>query len=394
MPLGLVGTGEQEAHLAVGLAEEISAALSRVRWLFVVSPSSLARFAESGRDEAAIGRTFGLDLLLDGTIQRVGAKLRIGVRLLDLRSGGEVAWACRFDREDNDTLALQDEVAALVTAQIESQVTMLEARRAAAKPAATAYELMLRSLPAMHRMERASFTAAEADLRRAIELEPDFAAAHAWFGAWHVLLTCQGWAEPAEVAEEAGQLADRAIRLDPFDARVLTLAAHVRAALQRELPAAAVLHERALSVNPNQSMAWALSAATQAWLGETAMAARQLDRYKTLTPLHPYAFAFDGAFAVVHLLERNFEGAAVAGRAAIQMNPAVCANHKPYLAALGHLRRDQEAAAARRRLLELEPGFSLRRFRRTAPFAREEDLEIIAQGLRLAGIPEDESPRT
>ena len=393
MPLGLVGTGEHESQLAIGLAEEISAALSRIRWLFVVSPSSLARFAESGRDEAAIRSTFGLDLLLDGTIQRVGAKLRVAVRLLDLRQGGEVAWTARFDREDSDALALQDEVAALVTAQIEAQVTVREARRAIAQPAesATAYELKLRAFAAMNRMERTPFMAAKAYLRRAIELEPDFAAAHAWLASWHLLLTSQGWADPAEVADEAVRLADRAVRLDPLDARVLTLAAHVRAVVQRDLPAAAALHDRALSVNPNQSMAWALSAATQVWLGETAEAGRRLGRYKVLTPLHPCAFAFDGVLAGLHLLEGKFEQAAAAGVAAIQMNPALCANHKPYLAALGHLGRAAEAAAARRRLLALEPGFSLRRYRRTAPFAREEDLGIIVEGLRLAGIPEEES---
>jgi len=393
MPLVLVGTGEQEAHVAVGLAEEISAALSRIRWLFVVSAPSLARFADGGRDEAAIRRTFGLDLLLDGTIQRAGTKLRVVLRLLDLRSGGEVAWTGRFDREDGDVLALQEEVAALVAAQIEPQVRMREAQRVAAQPSdtATAYDLLLRAVPAIHRMERPAFMAAEAYLRRAIELEPDFAPAHAFLGVWHALLANQGWADPAELAEEAGRLADRAIRLDPFDARVMTQAAHVRAVLQRELYAAAILHERALSINPNLATAWALSAATQAWLGEAAEAARLLRRYKALTPLHPWAFALDGTFAVVHLLQHDFERAAAAGRAATQMNPALFANHEPYLAALGHLGREQETAAARRRLLALQPGFSLRRFRRTAPFAREGDLEIVAEGLRLAGVPEDEA---
>ncbi len=390
MPLVAVGAGEQEDALAIGLAEEIGAALSRIRWLFVVSAPSLARFADSGRDDTAIRRTFGLDLLLDGTIQRVDTKLRIALRLLDLRNGGKVAWAGRFDRSDGDLLALQDEIAGLAAAQIEPQVMMQEASRAADQPPenATAYELMLRSLPAMHRMELASFMAAQADLRQAIEREPDFAAAHAWLGAWHVLLASQGWADPAEVAEEAAQLTDRAIRLDPFDARVMVLAAHVRAVLQRELAAAAVLHERALSLNPNQAMAWALSAATQAWLGETAEATRQLERYKTLTPLHPHAFVFDGTFATVRLLEHDFEGAVVAGRQATQMNPAWCASHKPYLAALGHLGLEQEAATVRRRLLALEPGFGVRRFLRTEPFARAQDRELFAQGLRRAGVPE------
>ena len=117
LPLALIGTGAQEDNLAHGLAEEISAALSRIRWLFVVSAGSLTRFAEGRRDDNAIRRTFGLDFLLDGTVQRVGARMRVALRLLDLRAGGKVAWAGRFDREGSDLLALQDEIAAQVAAR-------------------------------------------------------------------------------------------------------------------------------------------------------------------------------------------------------------------------------------------------------------------------------------
>ena len=86
MPLQLVGTTEEESHLAPGLAEEITTALARFRWMFVVASNSLARFAAETRDETAIRRTFGLDFLLDGSIQRVRNRLRITLRLLDLRA--------------------------------------------------------------------------------------------------------------------------------------------------------------------------------------------------------------------------------------------------------------------------------------------------------------------
>ena len=65
-----VGTSDDEVHLATGLAEEITTALARFRWMFVVSSTSLARFAMESRDEATIRRTFGIDFLLDGTIQK------------------------------------------------------------------------------------------------------------------------------------------------------------------------------------------------------------------------------------------------------------------------------------------------------------------------------------
>ncbi len=391
MPLQLVGTEEQDAHLAPGLAEEITAALSQFRWMFVVSSNSLARFADDSRDEEAIRRAFGLDFLLDGTIQRVRSRLRITVRLLDLRASNQVVWARRFDRTVNDILSLQDEIAAEVVAQIDPEILLIEAKRVASRPVidATAYDLMLRAVPLMSRMERGPFMQAGDHLRQAIEVEPEYAAAHAWFAYWHVFLVGQGWAEDADSAmQEAGRLAERAIQLDPVDARALTIAGHVRAFLHHELQEAATLHERSLSLNPNLAMAWALSAVTYAYMGDVEQAERRISRYKKLSPLDPHAFIFDGFFTIVFLLKRDYEAAAAAGRAATQMNPSLSAGFKPYLAALGHLGRQQEATAALRRLAAVEPDFTVQRFLATSAFERESDRENYAEGLRLAGVPE------
>ncbi len=394
LPFQLVGTNDEEAHLSPGLAEEITAALSRFRWMFVVSSNSLARLVEETRDESAMRRAFGLDFVLSGSIQRVRTRLRVTARLLDLRAGNQVVWARRFDRQANDLLSLQDEIAAEVVAQIDPEILLIEARRVAARPVvdATAYDLVLRSLPLMNRMEREAFMQAGDLLRRAVELEPEYAAAHAWLAYWHVFLVGQGWTDgPEESMADAGRHAECAIQLDPLDARALTIAGHVRAFLHHQLPEAAALHERALSLNPNLAMAWALSAATYAYMGELNEAERRNARYKELSPLDPYAFIFDGFFTVIYLLKRDYEAAVAAGRSATQMNQALSAGFKPYLAALGHLGRRQEAAIAFRRLLAVEPDFTVQRFLDGAPFAREGDRENYAQGLRLAGVPESDA---
>jgi len=393
MPMQLVGVTEEDAHLAPGLAEEITAALSRFRWMFVVSSSSLGRYAAEGRDEAAIRRTFGIDFLLDGMIQRVRNRLRVTVRLLDLRAGNQVVWARRFDRQTNDLLTLQDEIAAEVVAQIDPEILLIEATRSTSRPpvGATAYDLVLRAIPLIWRMEREHFTRAEQFLKDAIALEPDYAAAHAWYAYWHIFLVGQGWStQPKASIEEAGRLAERAIVLDPFDARALTIAGHVRAFLHHRLREAASLHERALSLNPNLAMAWALSAITHAYLGDVAEAERRNNRYKRLSPLDPHAFFFDGFFTVIHLLKRDYESAVAAGRAVTQINPSLSAGFKPYLSALGHLGRTQEAGIALRRLLETEPDFTVERFIATSPLDRETDRDDWAAGLRLAGVPEND----
>ena len=391
MPLQLVGTTEEDTHLAPGLAEEITTALARFRWMFVVASNSLARFAAGTRDETAIRRTFGIDFLLDGSIQRVRNRLRITVRLLDLRAENQVVRARRFDRQSNDLLSLQDEIASEVVAQIDPEILLIEAKRSSSQSPmdATAYDLMLRAIPLIGRLEREPFMRAGEYLYRALEMEPDYAAAHAWQAYWQMFLVGQGWADdPAAVMEEAGRHAERAVLLDPFDARGLTIAGHVRAFLNRRLRDAIALHERALSLNPNLAMAWALSAIAFAYLGEPEEAERRNSRYKRLSPLDPHAFFFDGFFTVINLLKRDFESAVEAGRSVTQMNPALSAGYKPYLAALGHLGRTQEAAVARRRLLVIEPDFTVERFLETTPLERDSDRELYARGLRLAGVPE------
>jgi DNA-binding SARP family transcriptional activator/TolB-like protein len=395
MPFRLIGMPDEDSHLAPGLADEITNALSRFRWMFVVSSNSLGRFAAEHRDEAAIRREFGLDFLLDGSVQRAGNKIRISLRLLDLRANNQIVWARRFDRETNDLLSLQDEVAAEVVAQIDPEILLIEAKRSTSRGPvdATAYDLMLRAIPLIGRMEHGPYVQAGQHLADAIALEPDYAAAYAWYAYWHIFLVGQDWADhPKAMMERAGELAERAIVLDPFDARGLAISGHVRAFLHRRLREAMVLHERALSLNPNLAMAWALSAMTHAYSGDPEEAERRLKRYKKLSPLDPHAFVFDGFFGVIHLMRRDYESAVEVGRNISQLNPSFSATYKPYLAALGHLRRDQEAATIRRRLLALEPDFTVERFLTAAPMERESDKMHYAEGLRLAGIRERDPP--
>ncbi len=393
MPFRLVGMPDEDAHLAPGLADEITNALSRFRWMFIVSANSLGRFAADNRDEAAIRREFGLDFLLDGSVQRAGSKIRISLRLLDLRANNQIVWARRFDRETNDLLSLQDEIAAEVVAQIDPEILLIEAKRSSSRGQidATAYDYMLRSIPLIGRMEHEAFEQAGEYLAQAIALEPDYAAGYAWYAYWHIFYVGQGWAEcPKVMMERAGELAERAIVLDPYDARGLSISGHVRAFLHRELQEAKVLHERALTLNPNLAMAWALSAVTYAYAGDPEEAERRNNRYKQLSPIDPHAFFFDAFFVLIHLMKHEYEAAVEVGRSVSQLNPAFTAGYKPFLAALGHLHRDQEAATIRRRLLALEPDFTIERFLETNPMERESDRLHYAEGLRLAGIRESE----
>jgi DNA-binding SARP family transcriptional activator/TolB-like protein len=389
-PLQTLGSVAEE-HLSLGLAEEITTALSRFRWIAVVSSASLARFIGPNTDPLLLRSALDLDFLLTGSVQATGERVRVTLRLLDLHAAGEVVWAQRFDREAANLLTLQDEIAAAVVAQIDPEILLIEAKRAAARPPVdpSAYELVLRAIPAIYRLEHEAFFEAGHLLTQAIAREPDNAAAHAWFAYWHVFLVGQGWAEDQETAlARAGTHAEKAILLDPSDARAFAIAGHVRSFLHHRLDEAIRLHERALSLNPNLPMAWVFSGVAHAYRGDHAEALQRIVRYRRLSPMDPHAFLFDTALMIPHLLLGEHDQVVALGMQVTEMNPGLSAAWKPYLAALGHLGRKAEAAEALARLLAIEPGFTIRRFLVTAPFAREADRQHYAEGLRLAGVPE------
>lgn len=378
-------------ELSLGLAEEITTALAPFRWLSCVSSSSLAAIAGEPREASVAWRELRLDFLLEGTIQQGPDGVRIMARLLDMHAADEVIWARRFNSQVEDVLALQDEIASAIVAQIAPELLLLEGKRAAARrhPDPTSHDLMLRAIPAIYRLDEVGFRASGQMLQKAIGLDPGNAAAHAWLAHWHIFFVGQGWATDADAAaRRACLLAERAVTLDPSDARALALAGHVRGFLDRKPREALALHERALAINPNLALAWCLSGLTHCYIGELDEAIRRIDQAKALSPYDPHGFFFDMALIMAHLLRHKHELAVEVGRRAVELNPIFSSSYKGLLAALGHLGGEAEARAVRARLLELEPGFTVADAVRRSPLTRAGDLAHYADGLRRAGLPE------
>ena len=378
-------------ELSIGLAEEITTALSRFRWISLISSLSLSTLAGEPLDGNPRWQRLDLDSLLDGTVQRGGGRVRVMVRLLDLRAAGEVIWARRFDRAAGDILTLQDEIAAETAAQVDPELLLREGRRASSQPPrdAKAYDLLLRAIPAVYRLEEAEFRAAGETLAAAAALDPDYASVQAWWAYWHLCLLGQGWAnEPGAAMARAGQLAERAVALDPSDARALTIAGHVRAFLHRQVEEAIQLHERALSLNPNLPLAWVFSGMAQAYAGHHEEAIRRVHKAQRLSPFDPHSFLFDMALMIPHLARGDYAVVVELGRRATALNAVFSSTQKGYLSALGHLGRTEEQAVVRERLLRLEPSFSVREAVLRSPLLRDEDRLRYAEGLRLAGLPE------
>jgi len=376
--------------LAAGLTEEISAGLSRFRWISCVSGSLWGNGGAIISPEAG-SPADDVDFVLDGTIQRSGARLRITSRLMDIRAGGEIVWAGRFDREVTDTLRLQDEIGAAIVARIDPELMSHEARRTVGRQRGdlSAQDLLLQALPRLYRLERPAFLEARRLLEASLHSDPASSIAHGWLAQWNLLYVGQGWADdPAKCAAEAAELAERAVTLDAADARALTLAGHVRGYLGRSPEEALALHDRALSLNPNLAVAWCFSGLAYAYVGQHKEALSRIAQARRLSPSDPHIYFFEMAMIMPHLMRGEYEAAIEVGRRAIQLNPLFTSAYKGYLSALGHLGRMREARDVLRRLMVLEPGFSVEAAMHRVPLQRPEDMQRYADGLRRAGLRE------
>ena len=161
-------------------------ALARLHWLFVIARGSSFRFRGPAVDVATVGRTFGVRYVLTGTVEILAGRLAVGAELAETETGG-VVWGERFEGPIDDVHAMRADIVRGITAALEVQIQLHEAQRMHDRPAESldAWGAFHLGLKAMHLYTRDGNAAAEGLFRRAVELEPGFARAHAGLSFVH-----------------------------------------------------------------------------------------------------------------------------------------------------------------------------------------------------------------
>jgi len=162
------------------MIEDIITGLSRIRWLFVIARNSTFTYKGRAIDVKQVGRELGVRYVLEGSVRKIGERVRISGQLIDATTGAHV-WAERYDRKVDDIFALQDEITLSVVGAIEPSLRRAEADRVNRKRSDSldAYDLVLRSqADTFTRMPEAAKRALVL-LERALALDPTYALAHA-----------------------------------------------------------------------------------------------------------------------------------------------------------------------------------------------------------------------
>jgi TolB-like protein/class 3 adenylate cyclase len=385
----LSGDPEQE-YFADGVVEEIVTALSCIRWLFVIARNSTFTYKGQVTDVKQVGRELGVRYVLEGSVRKADNRVRITGQLIDVTSGAHI-WAHRFDGTLDDIFELQDQVASGVVAAIEPKLVWSEIKRAIRKPTESldAYDLYLRALAQFNSWTLKGSREAIDLLRKALALDPAYAAAFGLFASCRVFQQARSAASDEEVAEGV-RFARRAIEMGWEDPAALQMGGWGIFNLAGERASGLSAIERALALNPNSAHAWNIAGWAHGFCNRPAPAIEAIHKAIRLSPVDPHRWSFDGGLALAQLVAGRYEQTIEWANRALDAQPRATAVIGYKAVACGHLDRVEEGHASIKRLRELRPGFTVTRAKGAlGKFAAPEVLAIFLEGYRKAGLPEE-----
>ena len=370
------GDPEQE-YFSDGITEDIITELARYHSLAVVARNSSFLFRGAEADLAAVRRALGVHYIVEGSIRKAGARVRITAQLIDAATGSHL-WAERYDRTIEDVFAVQDEVVQTIVSTLEGRLAATGAAQARGKPTTSwvAYDYFLRGRELSNR-----YRISEADdfLARAIDLDPGYVHAYAWRAS---TLVVKYWYDlKPETLRHAAACAEKALSLDDSDAWCHQAMGFV--SLHSNKLALAGMHfERAMSLNPNDVNITVDYANWLCYMGRFDEALRCLDLATQRDPFPP-SWMWEARGTTLLQCKRYEEAIAAFQKAPIEnfFTHALLAATYAWAGQMEDARRALTLACEGKTELTVS-------FFEQMPWADEAHRKHILDGLRKAGLPE------
>ena len=389
LPFKNLGGDADQEYFADGVSEDIIMALSRNRWLTVIARNSSFTYKGHTTDVRDVGRQLGVRYVLDGSIRKGGDRIRVAAQLNDTGSGNQI-WAQRFDRVLEDIFAVQDEITEAIVAALAPALGKAEQQRASAKTAddLTVWEVYQRGMWHLYQRTREDLAEARRLFDAALALDPALSPACSGLVDAYYYEVVLGLADSAAANRDmALRAARRAVELDPDDA-----AAHCAMGKARivRLEHAEAIPELQLAIELNPSLAWAhygLGAAA-IFSGQPDQAIAHLEGAIRLSPRDQHMGSFMVRLAEAYLVKRVFVSAAAWARKALQQQGFQWSRYAALLASLGFLGEKEEARRVLAECLAERPDFSISLVRDGHLYTDAASMDHYFEGLRKAGVPE------
>ena len=390
LPFDNMSEDPAAGSIADGIVEEITATLSRVRDFTVIARNSAYAYKGRSVDVRQIARDLGVRYVLEGSLRKVGDRVRVTAQLIDAATGKHL-WADRYDGVVENLFDFEDEIASRVAGALRPSIWDAEialARRKRPENMAS-YDLVLRALPHLWAHRQEDNAEAIKLLDRAMELDPNYARAAAigaWARAQHVVYN---WTDDIEAVRSEGErliaLSSPSVGDDPTALCALSTATML---LFGDLDRARHYVERALALDPNNAWAWTRHGFLLAYRGNPEEALQSFEKALTLSPLDPFSFnGFIGMgfakFAGGHSGEA-VQWAQRAIREKIGMTWAF-RDLAAFNGDAGNIPAAQDALA---KFVAVRPDVTIAKLRDSLRFIEPKTLDRYLAGLRVAGLPE------
>jgi TolB-like protein/DNA-binding SARP family transcriptional activator len=378
------GDAEQE-YFVDGMVEEIITALSRIKWLFVIARNSTFTYKGQAVDVRQIGRELGVRYVLEGSVRKAGARVRITAQLIDAANGTHL-WADRFDGSLEDVFELQDQVALSVAGVIEPALQAAETALSVARSTIdlTAHDVYLRAYAMLFASPKQVAQALEL-LEQAITREPHYGPALACAAICCVRLVWDGLSvDPESDTRKGTDYARLAVQVAGDDPATLAQAAPALAQFGEDIGAMIALVDRALELNPSFARGWQISSQLRLFAGEIDVAIEHAEAASRLSPRGRVGGLFN-VIGSAHFFGRRFDEAVPNLLLAIQERPNYPLPYRILAACYAHMGRLEDAHKIVARLRAITPLI----VPSVVNWRNLEHRELYLSGLRLASDEPD-----
>ncbi|MFL6813254.1 MAG: adenylate/guanylate cyclase domain-containing protein [Bradyrhizobium sp.] len=388
LPFDNMSAEPGQDYLADGIVEAITAALSRIRSFFVIARSSAFTYKGRATNARDIGRELGVAYLLEGSVQKMGNRLRIIVQLIETEGGAHV-WSSRYDGTMDEFFDLEDRITEQVAGALQPSVRIAEVERSRRKRPQDlgSYDYTMRAMPHVWALEKEESAKAIELLSKALAIDPDYPLALSLAGWCHAQRSVYNWADDIASSQAmARSLAERAAAMSSDDAIILAVLGAVHTFL-RNYGTARVLLERAVTLDPNAAWAWSRLGWLECYSDQPQKGIENFERALRLSPIDPMNFNNFVGIASSHEIAQEYDQAIAFYRRALQERPNARWIYRNLSSSLWGAGRLDEAKQAYAELMRNYPDLTIAKFKQAMVFSPAV-LERMADNLRRLGLPE------
>ena len=388
LPFQNISSDPEQEYFADGVVEAITAALSRIKDFFVIARNSAFVFKGRTATVQDIGRELGVAYVLEGSVQRLGSRLRVTVQLVETARGSHL-WAEKYDGTIQDLFDFQDQITERIAGALQPSIRIAEIERVRRKRPHElgAYDYTMRAMRHVWLLEEAEATRGLALLDQALAIDNEYSLALA-LSAWcWAQRSVYNWVDDSAAARaQALRLADKAACYSPDEPLILAVLGTVHT-LVRQFGVARVMLERAVALDPNAAWAHSRLGWLDVYSDRPDPARKSFEKALRLSPLDPMNFNHYVGLGSARQVAEDYSEAADLFLRALQERPNALWIHRNLAPALYAAGRLEEAFASRDILLASYPHLTIRQFNEVMVFSQPA-LDRMSAHLRALGVPE------